>query len=406
MAMFKIRADTQEQQQDVLIASFIPSTKITQQEALEIPTVAGAIEYIGNIVSQSEIKLYKENDKAIKEVVSDKRVKLLTEDTGDTLLPADMLKAIINDYYLFGEAYVFIEKDMYQNPIALRYVARENVSVNVTTNPIFKNYSIMIYGKTYYEEDFIRVLRNTTNGATGQGLIDRNSKALETAYNTMQYENNLIRKGGNKKGFITSPKSIPEQTITKIKQAFRKLYNNQNEDNVIVLSGGAEFKEASSTSVEMQLNENKQTNSNELAKLFGFSPDLMNGKGGNKEIDNLIKFVINPFLNNFVQELNRKLLKESEKEHYYFAADTKELIKGTMKERFEAYKTGIEANVLQIDEARYLENLEPLGLEYVKLGLADVLYNPKTKDIYTANTNTKTNIEHMKGSENDNANGD
>lgn len=42
---------------------------------------------------------------------------------------------------------------------------------------------------------------------------------------------------------------------------------------------------------------------------------------------------------------------------------------------------------MQIDEVRYAENLEPLGLSWVKLGLQDVLYDPKTRRIYTPNTN-------------------
>ena len=37
------------------------------------------------------------------------------------------------------------------------------------------------------------------------------------------------------------------------------------------------------------------------------------------------------------------------------------------------------SNCMQIDEVRYLENLEPLGLNFIKLGLQDVLFNPQTK---------------------------
>ena len=48
---------------------------------------------------------------------------------------------------------------------------------------------------------------------------------------------------------------------------------------------------------------------------------------------------------------------------------------------------------MQIDEVRYLENLEPLGLNFIKLGLQDVLFNPATKEVYTSNTNQVTNIE-------------
>ena len=38
-----------------------------------------------------------------------------------------------------------------------------------------------------------------------------------------------------------------------------------------------------------------------------------------------------------------------------------------------------------------MEDLEPLDLEFIKLGFQDVLYNPKTKQIYTPNTD-KTSV--------------
>ena len=71
----------------------------------------------------------------------------------------------------------------------------------------------------------------------------------------------------------------------------------------------------------------------------------------------------------------------------YFTLDTSELLKGDILKRYQAYKTGLECNVLQIDEARYKEDLPPLGLNWIKLGLQDVLYDPKTKTIYTPNMN-------------------
>ena len=84
--------------------------------------------------------------------------------------------------------------------------------------------------------------------------------------------------------------------------------------------------------------------------------------------------------------LNRDLLLEKEKPELYFAFDTKELLKGDIKERFDAYKTALDANFMQIDEVRFLEDLQPLGLSWIRLGLNDVLYDPKTKRIYTPNT--------------------
>ena len=76
----------------------------------------------------------------------------------------------------------------------------------------------------------------------------------------------------------------------------------------------------------------------------------------------------------------------------YFAFDTKELLKSEIEERYRAYKTALDANFMQIDEVRYLEEMEPLGLNFIKLGLQDVFYNPKTKEVFTPNTGKIQNM--------------
>ena len=62
------------------------------------------------------------------------------------------------------------------------------------------------------------------------------------------------------------------------------------------------------------------------------------------------------------------------KTDHFFAFDTTELTKGDIEKRFKAYEIGVKNGILQIDEARYKENLPPLGLKFLKLGLQDVLY--------------------------------
>ena len=101
----------------------------------------------------------------------------------------------------------------------------------------------------------------------------------------------------------------------------------------------------------------------------------------------VIKGAVVPVITAFEAALNRGLLLPSERDWMYFTFDTTELLKGDILKRYQAYKTGLECNVLQIDEARYKEDLPPLGLNFIKLGLQDVLFDPKTKVIYTPNMN-------------------
>ena len=172
--------------------------------------------------------------------------------------------------------------------------------------------------------------------------------------------------------------------MTALKQAWRNLYSN-SEENVIVLNDGLTFQEASNTSVEMQLNESKKSTAEAVQNIFGIPP--------NATYEIFIKTAIMPILTAIECALNKDFLLEKEKKSFYFAFDTKEITKGDIKTRFEAYKTALDSNLMQIDECRYYEDLEPLGLNFIKLGLQDVLYNPQTKEVYTPNTGLSTNIE-------------
>lgn len=77
----------------------------------------------------------------------------------------------------------------------------------------------------------------------------------------------------------------------------------------------------------------------------------------------------------------------------YFIIDTSELLKADILTRYQAYQIGLAANFLQPDEIRFKENLAPLGLDFIKLGLNDVLYDPKTRQIYTPNTDSHAKID-------------
>lgn len=380
---------------DLLLKSILSENTIGKAEALNILAVARCVNLISDTVSMIPIKLYKEKIESGKRKtveVPDSRCDLLNDDTKDTLDGVQLKKAIVRDYLLEGNAYVFINKR--RNIVkSLNYVDCGNVMISKNSDPIFKDYNVMVYGKTYKTFEFLKVLRSTADGAQGIGIIEENRELLKTAYLTLKFEQNLVSTGGSKKGFIKAEKKITKEAMDSLKRTWRELYCN-TENSVIVLNDNLDFKEASSTSTEMQLNENKTSLNNSILDILGVPIDF--------NWETFIKTAIMPILTAIECALNRDLLLEREKKSFYFAFDTKEIIKGDIKTRFEAYKTALDSNLMQIDECRYLENLEPLGLNFVKLGLQDVLFNPQTKEIYTPNTNQITNIERTEDNENRN----
>lgn len=387
--------------EEVLLQAGIIKDTITKTEALNIPSVAGCVELISNTIAILPIKLYKEDGGKIK-IVEDDRVHLLNDDTGDTLDGFQFKKAIVEDYLLNGAGYAYINKE--RNKIkSIHYVDYSNISIMMNVDPIFKVYDILVNGKTYRDYEFIKITRKTKDGVTGEGILKENKEILSVAYNSLLYENVLVKTGGNKKGFLKSQRRLSKEAIEELKAAWNNLYKN-NTENVIVLNEGLEFQESSNTSVEMQLNENKKTNSTEICKLFNVPPMLLdvNANLTDSIYNNFIKLAILPILHAIETALNKDLLLHSEKESFFFAFDTKDLLKGDMEKRYKAYEVAVKNGILQIDEVRYKENLEPLGLDFIKLGLQDVLYNPNTKEIYTPNTNKTAdmnNLENLEGGE-------
>ena len=114
---------------------------------------------------------------------------------------------------------------------------------------------------------FLTILRSTKNGGSSRSIISEVSSAIENAYQTLLYELGLVRTGGAKKGFITSQRKLGEKEIAMLKKAWANLYSNKS-DNAIVLNEGMDFKEGSSTTVELQLNERKKTLQEEIDNIF------------------------------------------------------------------------------------------------------------------------------------------
>lgn len=360
---------------DVLLKAILNGEAISREDALTLPAVSGAVDFISSTIASMPVKLYKYKKGRVEEQDNDPRVTMLNVDTGDTLNGYQLKKALVEDYLLGKGGYCYIER--YRNDVvALKYIPDDFISIYRNPNPLEKNFTIFCYDEEFNPYEFIKLLRNTKDGASGVGLCSEVSKALETAYNMLKYQLMLVKSGGNKKGFIKSTKKLGQDEVDILKAAWQNLYAN-DQSNVVVLNNGLEFQEASNTSVEMQLNESKKTLQDEINNIFHISDDYYE----------TFKTAIYPIVKAFETELNRVLLLEKEKGKYFFEFDVKEIIRANIKERYEAYKIAKEIGLKTLNELRRDENLNDIeGLDVVDFGLGSVLYDVNTKQYYTPNT--------------------
>lgn len=386
--------------EDVLLRAVLGGYAITREDALAIPTVSGCVDFICNTFAQIPFKLYKESTKdgkkVTEEVTNDERVAIINDDTRDKLDGFQFKKAMCEDYLLGKGGYAFIGK-VGNKFNALYYVKCDSVSVQKNEKAIYKDYTLMVDGETYKDYQFIKLLRNTKDGASGTGLTEEISKALQTAFKRLCYDYDLTVTGGSRKGFIKSSKHLDKQAMEALKKAWEDYYAGNA--NTVILNDGLEFQEASNTSKENETNAKEITFNDVIKNIFHIGATY----------EETIKNAIMPIATAFATALNRDFLLEKEKNSFYFAPDTKELYRGSLKERYDAYKIAIESGFKTRNEIRYMEDDDALeGLDVINLGLGDVLLNTNTGLIYTPNTNTMVKMggEADESTENPQGNGE
>lgn len=372
----------------LLLSALTGTGELDCSTAREIPALAGAVDFISATVARLPVKLYREAEAGgheTDELPDDPRIFLLNSETGDLLGAYAMKKALVSDMLMHGAGYMFVDR-VGLEVRSLRYVEHGYVSVQRSSDPIFKDASLMVHGRAYMPWEFAILARNTRDGVTGESAVKQMRMLLSTAYNALKYENVNSRTGGNKKGFLQSERALGRKQLDEVRRAWEELYAN-NGNNMMVLNDGLKYVPSAASAVEMQLNQSKTANSAQIDMGLLLSPEVVSGRATKEQFAMAVTTAVLPITEVFQEALNRSLLLESEKRSMYFAFDVSDLLKGDILSRYQAYEIALRNGFMQPDEVRYREDLPALGFNCIKLGLQDVLLDPRTNTIYTPNTN-------------------
>lgn len=369
----------------------------TRQDALSIPAVAVAVDWISSTIASLPIRMYKSTPSGYQEVFDDYRLPLVNQYSGNCMTASDLVRNIITDYLLDGNGFAYVVKR--GNKIEkLSYVPPYKLTYTESVDVIDKILKIWIDSREIRDYDLLRICRHTKNGLTGIGFVSDNQLLLSTILNSLDYENKTTS-SGVRRGFLKSKFKLDPEKLKSLKTAWRKLRNRDSD--VLVLNDGIEFESATSTATESQLSQNKEINIRSILTYFGLPNNFLTNANSDSYKTG-IRIAILPVVAQLENALNEFLLLESEKGNIKFVIDTSGILENSMSERFDAYQKALSSGFLTVDEVRRKESLEVLNMPYLKLSLADVLYNTKTGDIFVPNTNaTVKNGDVVNNSENE-----
>ena len=364
---------------------------ITRKKALSLPSVYANVELIANTIGNLEIKLYRENNGSVEEVKEDYRTLLLNDEPNAFMTGDELKKAMVRDYLLEGNCYVYIEgQGLSKDNQKLHYIPTDKISLLLSPGAILKEVTVLIEGQTYDIRQFLICTKNTLNGVEGKGIVAECNDILKQALDNMEYTSRTMGNGGVKRGVLQSTRRLTAEAITELKKAWKRLYEKNND--CIVLNEGITYHELRQTGAEMQMIESKSAIDADICKLFNVPVNMFDCSIPAEVWDAFVKLAITPILDKFEKVLNKCLLETEERGRYYFAFDTKQLNKGDIEKRFKAYEIALKNGFMTPSEVRFEEDLNEITtLNFVKLNLGDVLMDIASGIIYTPNTNTTVN---------------
>ena len=370
------------------------SDKVTIEDALQIPIVNACVSRVSDVIASTDLRLYKKTDKGREEVENDNRVKILNTKVDNGLINSfELKKLIVRDYFLKGHCYFYVKRS--GNKVEdIAYL--DNVSISSNSDPFNKLFTIHSYDKTLRPHDTLRITRNTKDGMRGKSIIDETGLHFLLIIKTMERLLTDAKRGFLPKGMFKMEKNIRD--LDAVREDVRKMLSDKNSGYIFLNSAISYEPLEKKKDVENEAKANV-SELNKIAAMFGVPVSIINGGANEEDKFNFINFTILPLLATIEASLNRDLLLEREQGKYYFAFDTKELLKGNLKERFEAYQIAIKNNIMSMDEVRDLENMPRLNLGFYKFNIADAMYiRDDEKDInmlLNVNTNTVMDINRV-----------
>jgi len=205
------------------------------------------------------------------------------------------------------------------------------------------------------------------NGLIGLSPIEYNRKALQLGATTQQFGLNFFDKGANASGAFATDGELSDESYARLKKDLNENYvGMQNSGKPLLLEGGLKFERISIPNNDAQFLETRKYQKEEIASIFRVPMHMINSLENatfsNIEHQSLefVQFTILPWIKRIEQAMNMQLLTAEERKRYSIKFNVDSLLRGDFKTRTEGYGTMIQNGIMSVNEARALENMNPV----------------------------------------------
>lgn len=339
------------------------------RSAMQQATVYACVRILSESIAQLPIELLRRDGRTVTKVEDHPVLRLLSEPNG-WQTPHEFWQFNVTNNELRGNHYAF-KTNVRSEVRELIPLRAESVNISLLGGQKQFNVSDSDTGisGTFGADEIYHGRNLGTNIYEGISTIGYAAAfAIDLALDMETHGSNIFKNGAQPAMSLEVPGELSDNAFKRLKRSIRKKYEGaQNAGKTLVLEGGAKATKLAMTSEDAQYLESRKFQKQEIASIFGVPLFLINeteksttwGSGLEQVSKGFLRYTLAPRLSRICQTLKRELLTPDERINHFFRFNTDEFSLGDFKERMEGYAKSIEAGILNPNEVREREGMNP-----------------------------------------------
>ena len=356
---------------------------VSEKSSIGLTAVWASVRLLSDTIASLPLNLYRMDNKGSKFIDFKSPLNtLMSTSPSPNYTTYNFIETMMSNLLLWGNAYAFIKRNGGARPVELQILSPEYVE------PFKSEEDGLVYYKIkdsniLSDREVIHIVGFSYDGVLGKSPIKACQEALGIGMASQEFGANFFGRGANLSGVLEHPSRLSDDAANRLRQSFSNRFAGiKNSHQTAVLEEGVKFKAIGMPLSDAQFIETRRFSVEEVARIFRVPNHLINdltrSTYSNIEQQSLefAKYSLTPYLVNWEQELNRKLLASREISTHFFKFQTKELLRSDANSRADYYRKLFEVGALSPNEIRNMEDMNTLGVEgdehYVPLNLGQV----------------------------------
>lgn len=371
-----------------------PTKSVSPDLAMKLSAVYACVYVLSSSVAQLPLHVKRKSGDKV-ETVKDHSAYYLLHDSPNAWQTSYKLREYAqSSVLLYGNAYIHIVRDKNGGVVSLESLEPWKVQ-------LLKNGSRYVYA--YYgddktmslsPDDVLHIKALGPSIKTGKSVIQTHAETIGLGLDARKFASGFF--GGNARpaGILSVKTPLNSNTWENFKKMWQTAQEKlrSEENKTILLPAELDYKALTVSPVDTELLSMMKLNRSEIAGIFNVPAHMINDlekatfSNISEQTIQFIRFSVMPWVVNWEQELNRKIFTDAERKAGYFVKfNLAGIMRGTAGERATFYHAAITDGWMSRNEARQLEDMNPVeGLDEM---LVSVNAAKQANNKQTENTN-------------------